>query len=60
MIHAVYEHEDGYRFEIAYSTKRRFLSSLSRERKAVFLHAVDFDRRIIIYPSNLPEYRNAL
>lgn len=56
-IDAVFEHEDGYKFNIIYSTKRKFLTSLNRLRKATFLEAVDYDLAFIIRPSNLPDYR---
>lgn len=58
MIDAVFLHEDGYKFNQVYASKRKFLSSLKRERKAVFLNAVDFDKQIVIYPSTLWDYRN--
>jgi hypothetical protein len=54
-IRAVFE-ADGIKYEEVFISKKRFLSSISR-RKDLFLHAVDIERGIIVYPSNLPEYR---
>jgi hypothetical protein len=56
-IDAVFEHEDGYRFNQIYSKKNIFLRSLNKQRKATFVEAVDYDLAFIIRPSNLPEYR---
>jgi hypothetical protein len=58
-IDAVFEHEDGYKFNEIFSTARSFLRAL-RKRKTVFIHAVDYDNSYIIYPSNLPDYRRVI
>ena len=62
MINAVFEHEDGYKFNEVYAGKKaktQFLRSL-RSKRAVFVHAMDTDRAVVIYPSTLYEYRNML
>lgn len=59
MIDAVFEHKDGYRFNQVYAGKKakaQFLRSL-RSDKAMFIHAMDTDRAVVVYPSNLPDYR---
>ena len=56
-IDAVFQHDDGYKFNNVYSTANKFLNSVHRLRNAVFLHAVDYERQIVIYPSNLPDYK---
>lgn len=57
-IEAVFENvSDGVKFTEVYASKRKFLSVLSRTKKAVFLNAVDYERGCVIYPSTLPEYR---
>lgn len=57
-IEALFEHEDGYLFPEVYATKSKFLATLRRGVKnASFLHAIDYDRAIVIRQSNLPEYR---
>ncbi len=56
-IDAVFEHQDGYKFNQIYSKKHIFLRSLNKDRKAVFVSGVDYDLGYIITPSNLPEYR---
>jgi hypothetical protein len=59
MIDAVFEHQDGYKFNQVYvgkKAKAQFLRSL-RSDKATFVHAMDTDRAVVVYPSNLPEYR---
>lgn len=55
-IDAVFEHEEGYKFNEVYLSKRKFLSAVRRIRNAVFLHAVDYETQYVVYPSNLPEY----
>lgn len=55
-INAVFLHEEGYKFNLVYATKQRFLSSLRKQRNAVFLNAVDYMEQIVIYPSSLPDY----
>lgn len=56
-IDAVFMHDDGYKYNIIYSKKSKFLASLNRLRNAVFVDAVDYDCQYVIRPSNLPEYR---
>lgn len=56
-IDAVFEHQDGYRFNQIYSKKSAFLRSLNKQRKATFVEAVDYDLGFIVRPSNLPDYR---
>jgi hypothetical protein len=56
-IDAVFLHDEGYRFNLVYSSKRKFLTSIKRERHAVFVEAVDYELQYIVRPSNLPEYR---
>lgn len=56
-IDAVFEHQDGYKFNQIYSKKHIFLRSLGKQRNATFVEAVDYDLGYIIKPSNLPEYR---
>lgn len=55
-IHAVFEHEDGYKFSQVYATKTQFLRSLRHGKRVEFCNAMDTDRAVVIYPSNLPEY----
>lgn len=59
MIQAVFEHDEGYKFSQAYKTKGRFLSSIKRVRNASFLHAIDYDRRYVVYPSNINQYKTS-
>jgi len=59
-IAAVFEHEDGCRYEQRYANKGTFLRALRRLKKATFLHAVDYERGIAIRPSNLWDYRNLI
>lgn len=56
-IDAVFLHEDGYKYNLVYATKNKFLASLNRLRNAVFVDAVDYKEQIVIRPSNLPDYR---
>jgi hypothetical protein len=56
-IDAVFLHDDGYKYNLIYSTKNKFLASLKRLRNAVFVDAVDYDIQYVIRPSNLPDYR---
>jgi hypothetical protein len=59
VINAVFEHQDGYRFNEVYGGKKakaQFLRAL-RSDKATLIHAIDVDRAYVIYPSNLPDYR---
>lgn len=57
-VRAVFENNaDGVRFEEMYATKKKFLSVLSRTKKAKFVHAIDVQRGCVVYPSSLPEYR---
>ena len=56
MIDAVYEHDDGYRFNEVYATKAQFLRALKR-KGATFIHAMDTVLAYVIYPSNLPDYK---
>ena len=55
-IDAIYLHEDGYKYNLVYATKSKFLSSVRKMRNAVFVNAVDYAQQEIIYPSNLPDY----
>ena len=58
MIDAVFEHEDGYKFNEVYvgpKAKAQFQRAL-RKKRATFVHAMDTDRAYVIYPSNLPDY----
>lgn len=57
MISAVFEHEDGYKWEERYKTKETFLRVIRRLKRATFLHAVDYDAGIAIRPSSLWGYR---
>lgn len=57
-IEATFEHDDGYRYIIIYSVKKKFIQSMKRLRHAVFIHAIDYDKQIVVYPSTLPEYCN--
>lgn len=59
MVDAVFLHDDGYKYNLVYTSKRKFLSSLNRLRNAVFLDAVDYELGYIVRPSNLPDYRRA-
>lgn len=59
MINAVFEHEDGYKFNQVYGgpkAKAQFLRSL-KSKKCALVHAIDTDRAVVIYPSTLPDYR---
>lgn len=56
-INAVFLHEEGYKYNLVYTSKKRFLNSLNKLRNAVFLDAVDYEQQIVVRPSNLPEYR---
>jgi hypothetical protein len=56
-IDAVFQHNDGYKYNLVYSTAKKFLSSVSRLRDAVFLHAVDYEKQMVIHPSDLADYR---
>jgi hypothetical protein len=56
-IDAVFQHNDGYKYNLVYSTAKKFLSSVARLRDSVFLHAVDYEKQMVIYPSTLGDYR---
>mgnify|MGYP003554838518 CR=1 FL=1 len=58
MINAVFEHEDGYKFNEVYDTKAQFLRA-ERRKGAILVHAIDVDRAYVIYPSNLPDYKRS-
>lgn len=55
-IHAVFQHEDGYKFSQVYAKKSQFLRSLRHGKRVEFLNAMDTDRAVVIYPSTLPDY----
>lgn len=58
-IHAVFKHEDGYKFEQVYAgknPKRSFLASVRRGKNVEFLNAIDTERHVVIYPNTLPDY----
>lgn len=55
-ISAVFEHEDGYRWEQAYDSKVKFGRAVRSLKRAVWVHAVDYTEGIAIRPSNLWGY----
>lgn len=57
-ISAVFEHEQGYKFEERYETKDSFLRALRKLKNAVFLHAVDYHAGIAVRPSTLWDYKH--
>lgn len=58
MISAVYEHNDGYKFEERYGDKGSFRRAVKKLKNARFLHAADYDAGIAIYWTNLWGYLN--
>ena len=56
MISAVFEHEQGYRFEERYEDKKQFARRIRLLRNATFLHAADTVAGIAVYPSNIGAY----
>jgi hypothetical protein len=56
-IDAVFQHEDGCKYNEVFTKRSKFLSAIKRRSKDVFVHAVDYDKHFIIYPSTIPEYR---
>lgn len=56
-IDAVFEHSDGYKYNEVFATSKQFLSAVRRRDSDMLIHAVDYDKHFIIYPSNLPDYR---
>ncbi len=59
-VSAVFQHDLGYKWEERYGDKASFLKSLRKLKNAVFLHAVDYEARIVVKPSNLWDYRNKI
>ena len=55
-ISAVYEHNDGYKWEERYADKATFARRVRNIRNAKFLHAADTVAGIAIYPSNIGAY----
>lgn len=56
MINAVFEHEQGYRYNQVYGDKASFRRALNHLKKAKLLHATDFKAGIAVYPSNVFDY----
>jgi hypothetical protein len=56
-IDAVFLHDEGYRYNLVYKTKNKFLNSVKKLKNASFVNAVDFERQVIITPSSIPDYR---
>lgn len=59
MIDAVFQSEDGYKYNEVFSKKSKFLSAIKRRTNDTFIHAVDYEAHFIVYPSNLPDYRRS-
>jgi len=55
-ISAVFEHEQGYRWEESFAEKKTFARRVRTLKNAVFLHAADTVAGIAIYPSNIGAY----
>lgn len=56
LIHALFEHEQGYKWEERFTSKKQFKRRLDKLKDATWLHAVDFHEGIAIYPSNIWGY----
>lgn len=56
-VHALFEHDDGYKFNQVYASKKQFLASLRRGKKVTFIHAMDTEKAVVIYPSTLYDYK---
>jgi hypothetical protein len=57
-IRAVFETQDFILYEEVFINRKKFLNAVSRRVRDTFKHAIDIERGIVIYPSNLPEYRH--
>lgn len=55
-IHALFEHEQGYKWEERFTSKSAFKRRLDKLKDATWLHAVDFREGIAVYPSNVYGY----
>ncbi len=56
IIDATFEHQQGYKFNIRYKTKGRFVSAVRNSRHCKFLNAVDYQNMSVIKPDNFEEY----
>ena len=55
-ISAVFQHDDGYRWEEVYESKKQLARAIRSLKHAVWLHATDYTDGMAVYPSNLWGY----
>lgn len=58
MIDATFIHDQGYKFNIRYKTKGRFIAAIRRSKDCKFDNAVDYELMLVINNKNIDSYIN--
>ena len=59
-IDAVFRHNDGCVYNELFPSPSSFLRAVRSRKKDELVHAVDYDKAFIIYPSTLPDYKRVI